>query len=236
LHESPLSLSWFSEIVKIYLRAFSNGNGFNWDAATPADAVITDSLDNVDSLGAALKARLQKTIRDFIHRELNPQFVYVCALIDKKIVGFALWRVPLSSRSQRETSLQKMYRKTIQFADCMEDWVFPATWRRETRCIAYRSRVKQCEDKYLGKGEADEAWRLWTLAVDPSYQRRGIGGLLVDWGLNQARAKGAKAYTDASPFGKGLYLKKGFKIVENMIVCDDGDQLEAPFMVWNGEL
>jgi GNAT superfamily N-acetyltransferase len=47
-------------------------------------------------------------------------------------------------------------------------------------------------------------------AVDPKYQRRGIAGELVQWGLDEARRRGLEATTEASSMGRGAYEKLGF--------------------------
>lgn len=48
------------------------------------------------------------------------------------------------------------------------------------------------------------------LAVDPEYQRKGVGHALVQWGTAKADAMGNEAVVESSVFGKGLYLKHGF--------------------------
>ncbi|EKG14884.1 hypothetical protein MPH_07924 [Macrophomina phaseolina MS6] len=57
---------------------------------------------------------------------------------------------------------------------------------------------------------------LVTLVTDPDHGRRGAGGLLVQWGLDQADELGLDTYLDASPMGKGLYQKNGFEIVKDI--------------------
>ena len=49
-----------------------------------------------------------------------------------------------------------------------------------------------------------------SLTVDPLYQRRGIGALMMDWGLQRARVEGVPVVLEATANGLGLYLKKGF--------------------------
>jgi ribosomal protein S18 acetylase RimI-like enzyme len=50
-------------------------------------------------------------------------------------------------------------------------------------------------------------------AVDPAFQRRGVAGKLVQWGLNEAvRRGGLECATEASMMGRAVYLKKGFRM------------------------
>lgn len=48
------------------------------------------------------------------------------------------------------------------------------------------------------------------LAVDPEYQRRGVGGALVGWGVREADELGVGAVVESSIPGRGLYEKNGF--------------------------
>jgi GNAT superfamily N-acetyltransferase len=52
--------------------------------------------------------------------------------------------------------------------------------------------------------------------IDPKYQRMGIGGLLVQWGINKADELGFDAIVESSVFGKGLYEKNGFEFRKNV--------------------
>lgn len=55
-----------------------------------------------------------------------------------------------------------------------------------------------------------------TLVTHPDHHRRGAGGLLVQWGCDQADKKGVEAYLEASPMGKPLYERYGFKEVKTV--------------------
>jgi GNAT superfamily N-acetyltransferase len=55
-----------------------------------------------------------------------------------------------------------------------------------------------------------------VIATLPSYQRCGVGVMLLRWGLEQADELGLQSYLEASPMGKGLYLKNGFEEVRDV--------------------
>ena len=59
---------------------------------------------------------------------------------------------------------------------------------------------------------------LIILATRPSYQGRGYGGLLLQWGLDKADEEKTDAYLEASKAGIGLYKKKGFVEMGNIDV------------------
>ncbi|KAJ7744681.1 acyl-CoA N-acyltransferase, partial [Mycena metata] len=54
---------------------------------------------------------------------------------------------------------------------------------------------------------------LSLMAVDPKYQRRGIGQALLQWGLDRADAEGLEVYLESSEDGLRLYEKNGFESV-----------------------
>lgn len=56
------------------------------------------------------------------------------------------------------------------------------------------------------------------LAVDPEYQRKGVGHALVKWGTDKADALGNEAVVESSVFGKGLYLKHGFIFKKDVVL------------------
>lgn len=50
--------------------------------------------------------------------------------------------------------------------------------------------------------------------MDPAYQRKGLGAMLLNHGISLANAEGRKVHLEATPEGYPLYKKLGFKDVE----------------------
>jgi GNAT superfamily N-acetyltransferase len=52
---------------------------------------------------------------------------------------------------------------------------------------------------------------LHILITDPAHERRGAGGMLIRWGLEEADRYHLPAYLEASDSGRPLYERHGFK-------------------------
>lgn len=74
-------------------------------------------------------------------------------------------------------------------------------------------------------------WHLKYLGVDPAFQRRGVGAILVSAGVDRAREEGVPAMLEASPNGKNLYEKLGFRVVGEMVLENTG--VGGPVMRWD---
>jgi GNAT superfamily N-acetyltransferase len=56
------------------------------------------------------------------------------------------------------------------------------------------------------------------LAVRPEYQRKGLGGMLLEDGLALADRDGCKTFIEASAKGLALYLKYDWKEIDEVKV------------------
>ncbi|KAI9147811.1 Puromycin N-acetyltransferase [Paramyrothecium foliicola] len=60
----------------------------------------------------------------------------------------------------------------------------------------------------------DAQWFLSMMVVRQDFQRRGVGALLMQYGVEKADEDGWMAYVNGSAEGKGLYERFGFRTVE----------------------
>ncbi|ROV98733.1 hypothetical protein VMCG_06704 [Cytospora schulzeri] len=65
----------------------------------------------------------------------------------------------------------------------------------------------------LGKEGYENSWSLNAIAVDPAHQRRGIGKMLTQWGLERAEKECKNVHFLSSLSGAKLYRAMGFEEV-----------------------
>ncbi|CAG7940273.1 unnamed protein product [Penicillium nalgiovense] len=114
---------------------------------------------------------------------------------DGGIVAFAKWKLPVPVADRRRKE---------------EQIVWPPSSDKDL-----------CDRFFNGMGARHEKWMgerphyyLDMLGVQDSYQGRGLGSKLLKWGLTRADAEGLEVYLSASPAGKPLYEKNGFREVD----------------------
>lgn len=79
--------------------------------------------------------------------------------------------------------------------------MFRSLWKR---------RISYAREK--ASSDSPAIFVLDMCAVDPAFQRRGIAGKLVQWGLDEAKRRGdMECTTEASSMGRAVYTKLGFR-------------------------
>lgn len=71
-----------------------------------------------------------------------------------------------------------------------------------------------------------------VLVVHPDHQGRGIGKQLMSWGMQEAVRLNIPAWLEASPAGKFLYEKCGFKVIDTIVEPFDRFGVDSSFTVW----
>ena len=61
---------------------------------------------------------------------------------------------------------------------------------------------------------------LMSMVTRECYRRQGAAKLLINWGVQRAREDGVPAYLEASPAGKPIYEKYGFREVGEAVAWD----------------
>ena len=113
--------------------------------------------------------------------------------------------------------LEEMYKGTL----CV---LRGAPYTRQRDYNAYR---KQRQDPF---NKITERWWLDGLAIDPAYQRRGIGSKLMEWGMERSKEEGIPITLDASSAGLRLYQKLGFREAQLNVIVDG---IKERSMVWS---
>ncbi|KAL2022932.1 hypothetical protein VTK56DRAFT_4147 [Thermocarpiscus australiensis] len=134
-------------------------------------------------------------------REGKPTFVVVDDQEDEsrpeKIVGFAQWELPSQS---------------LPAKDGNEAGEEPLPASLDGEALRANFEVMEAEaKKALGPDGHSKMWYLMILAVDPDYQRRGIGKMLLQHGLDLAAQEGRDVFLIATAEGRNLYQSLGFR-------------------------
>ncbi|KAJ6445087.1 acetyltransferase [Purpureocillium lavendulum] len=84
----------------------------------------------------------------------------------------------------------------------------------------HRQRIQVVKDKAEGGAAPPAVMVLDICCVHPKFQGRGVGKALAKWGVDEARARGIEAVTEASVMGRRVYEKLGFRQEGPEIVYD----------------
>ncbi|KAJ6789075.1 hypothetical protein PWT90_00377 [Aphanocladium album] len=120
------------------------------------------------------------------------------------IVGYALWFRPLEESEEEE---QGPPNKKPPVAGLDQEAV-----------ATLRGIMAQEERDAFGDKGARDVWTLDSLGVDPKQQRRGIGKMLVNWGVEKAQEQQRDCYLVSTPSGLRLYESAGFETQREVLM------------------
>lgn len=171
----------------------------------------------------------------------SPRFIFHVAETDEgdkdwsgtpQVIGYAIW----SRRGESEIARgwrtsQDTWRARLEGALlAVEEWY--SDQLRLDKSLDYDVRDRFRSTAADDFDDVDEMWKLHNLATDPKFQHRGVGGMLIAWGQEQARKEGVCVGLTASMVGQGLYRKKGFRSY-GAIPCSGF--MDVPMMIWELE-
>ncbi|KAL9066600.1 MAG: hypothetical protein Q9161_007430 [Pseudevernia consocians] len=120
--------------------------------------------------------------------------------------------------ADREAAVQSSKDRTWEDhkSDSSSHWIFdemdglPA--RRQAFLAPHTKLVEALTAMSLG---------LSLMCVYPEFQRRGVGRLLMEWGLAKIDGLGLESFIEATDSGKGLYARCGYRFVKKVSVNVD---------------
>ncbi|SCO22684.1 uncharacterized protein FFMR_11860 [Fusarium fujikuroi] len=113
---------------------------------------------------------------------------------DDQVVGFSLWDAPPATGGDSGPS------KEIQ-----------CTALDKEAYNEMKKTVNQDAVDTFGEQGIAGVWHLDYIGVSPGNQRRGIGKMLLQWGLDRAAEEGKDCYLVATEAGRPLYVAAGFE-------------------------
>ncbi|OIW26920.1 acyl-CoA N-acyltransferase [Coniochaeta ligniaria NRRL 30616] len=144
-----------------------------------------------------------------LDRMVKPGRITMVAVDDEKdgqIAGYAQWTKPAppEGREPDPPAVSPEAAASVTF----EREEFPPAFDKE-KLPVYRAVSGAEERRVLGEDGTKNVWCLDILAVDPACQGRGVGRMLVQWGIEKAKAEGKGLYLCATPTGKPFYSRLG---------------------------
>ncbi|KAK6506027.1 hypothetical protein TWF506_010953 [Arthrobotrys conoides] len=155
-----------------------------------------------------------------------------------KVVGMAQWQK--FGRPSVETgwsAYKAAGSRLIGFQDWAYSWFQPKETASDPEAVAiFVKDFTEMEHKFWFKdGKEHDRWHLQLLAVHSIARRRGIGGRLVELGVERAKRDGCDASLEASPMGLPVYQSKGFEVLETYMMKvkgSDGQPIPSPILMW----
>lgn len=155
-----------------------------------------------------------------LQAERTATTVVVDDALNGRIVGYSVWERPTGE--QDESNNREPPKIALDGVD-------------ERAFIELRRILNQDERESFGERGTRDVWRefmsscllknqiiitnivdLTSIGVHPQQQRRGIGNMLISWGVQQASSQGKDCYLVATPNGLPLYLATGFEQVRTV--------------------
>ncbi|KAF5714752.1 hypothetical protein FGLOB1_3368 [Fusarium globosum] len=82
--------------------------------------------------------------------------------------------------------------------------------------------------KYFKQFGSDQI-PLWEVVTHPDFRRRGAASMICEWGQKEADRDGKSLSLLATPMGKGLYLKLGYRVLGSVVVQVEGEEERVVF-------
>ena len=121
----------------------------------------------------------------------------------QKIASFALWNYtpPMSDEDWDREAAERPY----AFGPLLP----------ESRDLCAPFLVQETLAKRRVMGNGARWWELDSLATAPEYERKGLGSMLVRWGIERMEERGWPSVIVATEKGNPLYVKHGYQVLRS---------------------
>ena len=120
-------------------------------------------------------------------------------------LGQPVRTAPLSGGTWRLIAMIDLERKLYDFEDMYRNFF------HLDASLDYARRDTFFRTSYTDFNDVPNMWKLRNLCTDPAFQRRGIAGMLIEWGQERATEEGRPIGLESSMMALGVYEKKGFR-------------------------
>ncbi|KAF2802553.1 uncharacterized protein BDZ99DRAFT_468786 [Mytilinidion resinicola] len=134
-----------------------------------------------------------------------------------EISGFCIWNRNGESKEVKEKWWPKQtlkQRMSLWMRDTYIAQAVEAIQNPSMSVVRYFTYGSKDEEYFDPKDkDPDDFWGVIEILVDQSFQRRGVGQLLLKWGFEQARVEQIPVSLAATKAGEALYFKVGMRHV-----------------------
>ncbi|PKX91443.1 GNAT family N-acetyltransferase [Aspergillus novofumigatus IBT 16806] len=145
------------------------------------------------------------------HSDGTALMVAIDDALQGQIVGFALWDVPVPADAGGCAPRQPQEQEPEPAAQAHAG-LDQSALAEMRRILAEDARA------HFGDEMKRTVWHLDYIAVDPRHRRRGIGKMLLQWGVERADAEKRDCYLVATPAGRPLYEAAGFTELATLLI------------------
>lgn len=163
------------------------------------------------------------------------QYTFKCIDTEtNKIIGMALWDIHWKPRDEAERPKPSIDWLKGSEKERAQKFIFPF-WEKKEELLGGKEHV--CKF-YISQpcGLKLTSSDCHVIAVEPQYQRKGIGKLLMKWGIDMAEQLSVPLYLEATDRSIGLYKKLDFEkldqgVILSPFVTKKAEDIEAPLMI-----
>ncbi|MCJ1459924.1 hypothetical protein MMC28_010303 [Mycoblastus sanguinarius] len=124
-----------------------------------------------------------------------------------KILGWAKWQYPYNLTAEQKARKEELDREEER------ENLYPEGTNKELFQDFFGA-LKEKKEKWM---DESRDFYLQILAVAPTNQRKGLGAMLISEGLADADRENARTYIEGSLHGLQLYLRHGWKQVDELV-------------------